>query len=112
MEEYNTSWSKPQLKAYILLYCAHADFTESKEEKALILSKISGGSYGNIHQEFDADNDYQSIQKILSSLSRLGYSSENIEQLITEIRALFFSDGEFNILEKNLMMGLSRLLRQ
>jgi len=32
MEEFNTQWTREELKAYILLYCSQADFEESTEE--------------------------------------------------------------------------------
>ena len=64
MSDYTTDWSSNEFHAYVLLYCAHADFIESDEEQEMIKSKVSQSDYIHIHKEFDEDNDYTSIQNI------------------------------------------------
>jgi hypothetical protein len=110
MEDYNTNWSNDELKAYLLLYCANADFIETNEERDIIKSKVDKTTYNEIHKEFDKDNDYQSLQKILSTVKRLEYSQDQISKLITEMKDLFLSDSEYDQVEKNLMLGLKHLL--
>ena len=39
MEEFITLWTREELKAYILLYCAYANFVETEAEKEYIKSK-------------------------------------------------------------------------
>lgn len=106
-----TSWNKKQLKAYLLLYCANIDNEENKKELSIIKSQIEADAYEKIHEEFDSDNDYQSVEKISHTLDRLGYTKENITQLITEMKALFMADGEFDATEQALFIGLKRLLK-
>ena len=97
-----TNWTKTEFKAYLLLHCANADFIESKEEKDFIKSKVDAATFDKIHAEFEGDNDYQSIQKIMHTAERLDYSHEQIEDLVEEIKELFLSDGNFDTLERNL----------
>lgn len=112
MKDFNTEWSKDELKAYILIYCSLADFVEMPKEIAYIKSKLKDLDIEHIHEECEKDNDYQSIQKIQSTLIRYHYSHEEIDELINDIKELFTIDGEFDILEKNLYLGIKRLLIQ
>ena len=111
MKDFTTDWSKEELKAYLLLYCAHADIVESEEEKQLIISKVGEDKYEEIHKEFENDNDYQSIQKIKSTLERYDYSEDELDLLFYEIKQLFLSDGEYDTLERNIEMGLKHILQ-
>ena len=57
MEETSPNWTKEELKIYILIYCANADFSESKLETEYIKSKIQTSNFDKIHAEFENDND-------------------------------------------------------
>lgn len=103
-----TNWTKDDLRMYLLIYCANADFSESAEEDDFIKSKILHSDFSKMHAEFEADNDYQSIQKIQSAYEDLNYDSP--DSLMDEMREFFKSDGEFDILERNLLMGLRHVL--
>ena len=105
----NTNWTKEELNAYILIYCANADFTESKDEMDFIKSKLPTSIFKKIHKEFKNDNDYQSIQKIQSTVDRYGYTGEEKNRLLFEIKKIFLSDDNYDLLEKNLLRGLNRI---
>ncbi len=111
MSNSSTHWSKNELQAYILLYCANANFTESPEEIALIKSKVDAKNYKEIHKEFDNDNDYQSIEKIIDAVDRLNLSDKQIDKMIMEIKELFMADGDFDAAEKALFSGLKHILK-
>ncbi|MBT0608527.1 hypothetical protein [Aequorivita echinoideorum] len=112
MEEFTTNWSREELKAYILLYCAYANFTETKAEKDFIKQKVGDEKYKSVHREFDRDNDYQRIQKIQAGIERFDYSKDEIDRLFQNIKKLFLQDGEIDILEENIYRGLQHLLKQ
>ena len=40
MENYKTTWSREEFQAYLLLYCASADFVITEEEREIIKSKL------------------------------------------------------------------------
>ncbi|MCX6303565.1 MAG: hypothetical protein NT040_01220 [Bacteroidetes bacterium] len=109
MNEFDTYWTKEELKVYILIFCANANFSELKAETAFIKSKTIGNSFERIHDEFDKDNDYQSIQKIRSTLEKYGYLKDDTGRLFNEVKELFLSDGKYDILEQNLFMGLNHV---
>lgn len=110
MNDLQPNWTDKELKAYLLLYCAHADFNESENEKALIISKVGKDNYQHIHDEIEQDNDYVRIQKIKNSVQQHNYSDEQIERLIVEMKELFKADGE-DVLEQNLLIGLKHVLQ-
>ncbi len=111
MEEFKTNWTREELKAYILLYCANANFIETKEEKEYIKSKVGEEKYRKVHKEFDNDNDYQRIQKIQSTVVHFNYSKHEIDRLFENIKKMFLTDGSIDILEKNIYRGLQHLLK-
>ncbi len=104
------SWTKEDLKIYMLIYSANADFSESKHEMNFIKDKIQNSNYEKLRDEFEKDNEYQSIQKIQSAIKELGYSKLAINDLLEEIKELFKSDDNYDILEKNLFRGLNKII--
>lgn len=111
MEEFKTNWTREELKAYILLYCAYANFVETKAEKEFIKSKVGEEKYRQVHKEFDQDNDYQRIQKIQHTVTRYDYSKSEINRLFENIKKMFLADGSIDILEENIYRGLQHLLK-
>lgn len=112
MEDFTTTWTHEELKGYILLYCAHADFNVSKEEKEYIKSRVGDKKFEKIRKEFENDNDYQQIQKIHTTIERFNYSKEEIDEAFRSIKQLFLVDGEMDILEQNIYRGLKQLLQK
>ena len=84
MSDTQTNWSREEFEAYLLFYAANADFLKSEEEKKLIHSKVSERAYAKMHAEFEKDNDYERIQKIIDTVQRFELSKEEIENLIKE----------------------------
>lgn len=112
MTDFITDWTHEELKAYMLLYSAHADYVVTEEEKEYIKSKVDANDYKKIRREFEKDNDYQRVQKIHSTIERLNYSKEEIDEAFQSIKDLFLSDGEIDILEQNIYRGLKHLLKK
>ncbi|MAB47579.1 MULTISPECIES: hypothetical protein [Winogradskyella] len=104
-------WTRDELVAYILLFAANSDFKEDNKERNIIISKVDMKTFSEIHEEFDKDNDYQSIQKIMTSLRQHNYDRDDVEVLLADIKTLFFSDGKFNINERNMLKSLERLFK-
>lgn len=57
MNDLHPNWTKEELKIYILIYCANADFSESKVERAFIKERIAHSDFDKIHAEYEGDND-------------------------------------------------------
>lgn len=111
MEKQETTWTKEEFQAYLLLYCASADFKFNDEEKQIIKSKLCDEKFQNICKEFNSDNDFESLQKIIQTKERLNFSEIENETLFNEIKELFFIDGDYSELERNLKIGLMRILK-
>lgn len=108
--ESNAHWTKDELVAYILLYASQSDLIESNKEKNVIISKVDMDTFQKIHDEFDKDNDYQSIQKIIAGLKAHNYTKMDVDLLLADIKALFFADGNFNVSERTMYKLLKKLL--
>ena len=106
--EYKTTWTKKEFKAYVLLYCSQADFTESNAERGLIVSKVGREDYNHIYEELEKDNDYARVQKIMKTSKRMNYHHDN---LIKDMKEVFFADGDYSILEQNLLLTLKKILQ-
>jgi uncharacterized protein YlbG (UPF0298 family) len=110
MTDFTTTWTKEELKIYMLIYCANANFKESEDEIDFIKSKIESSDFKKIHKEFEKDNDYQSIEKIRAAVDRFGYTKDDTDELIKEMEGLFASDDDFDTLEQNMFLGLKHIL--
>ena len=110
MKEFDTSWSREELKVYLMIYCANADFHESKIESDFIKAKHPDTDFDAIHEEYNEDTDFQRIQKIRLTAKRHNYSKPEIDELFEEMKTLFKSDRDFDLLEANLLRELSHLI--
>ena len=106
----NTSWNKEEFKTYVLLYAAQSNFIETEEESKYILSKVTEPLYNRIHTEIVHDNDYQSMEKIKNYLLENNYSIKDKEELLRDIKKVFFADGSVDILERNVFMFLKKII--
>ena len=67
-------------------------------------------TFDKIRSEFKQDNDYQSIQKIMSGLKAHNYSKMDTDLLLADIKMLFFADGKFDVSERTMYKFLKKLL--
>lgn len=105
-----SNWTKEELVAYILLYAAHCNLDIDNHEKNVIISKVDMQTFQKVHDEFDKDNDYQSLQKIVSALEDKHYSKVELDILFEDIKKLFLSDGSYDAMELNLYSFLKKML--
>jgi len=110
MKNYITGWSKEELKIYTLIYCANADYFESRLEIQYIKSKVKESDYDKIYVEFKSDNDFTRIQKINQTVKALGYTNEEKDILFDEMRELFLTDAKYHTLEQNLQKALNNII--
>ena len=103
-------WTKEELVAYTLIYAANSNFIEDNKERNMIIEHVDMQTFQKIHDEFDADNDYQSLQKISAGLKEHNYTHKDIDELLAEIKLMFFADGEFDVLERMVYRSLKSLL--
>ena len=106
----NNPWSKEQLHTYILLLCANADSDETQKELEMIKSKVDAGTFKTMYQEFKEDTEDQRLEKIDDAIQLLEYTPKELSDLKREMYEIFFSDCDFNLMERNLDRILDNIL--
>ncbi|MFY9243990.1 MAG: hypothetical protein WAO74_13295 [Polaribacter sp.] len=106
----NLEWTKKEFEAYVLLYAAHCNFFESKEEENYILSRVDKKTFHKIHTEVVIDSDENNLNKIQQYLSENNYSQNEKEALIRDIKNVFFADGTVDVLEKKVFGILKKII--
>ncbi|MCE2712917.1 MAG: hypothetical protein LW688_10320 [Cryomorphaceae bacterium] len=105
-------WTFEEFNVYLLLYAAHADLSETEQEKEAILATCEPELYKRIHREFDDDNDYRQIEKIIVHLHEFQLTKEDVRQLLHEMKKVQSADKAPDILEKSMMMLIKRIFEQ
>jgi hypothetical protein len=106
----NNNWTKQEFQAYVLLYAAHCNFFESKEEEKYILSKVNEETYHKIHNEVVADSDENNLNKIQQYISENKFTQTEKEDLIKNIKTVFFADGTVDVIEKKVFNILKTII--
>ncbi|MCL7754113.1 hypothetical protein [Polaribacter sp. Z022] len=107
----NINWSKNEFLAYVLLYAAHCNFFESKEEENYILSRVNEATYHRIHTEVVIDSDEDSLNKIQQYIFDNNFDEKEKEALIKDIKNVFFADGSVDVLERKVFGILKKIIR-
>jgi hypothetical protein len=110
--ELKPHWTLDEFRTYLLLYAAHADFLETEEEKEAILSRCEQEQYKQMQREFNLDNDYRQIEKIIVHLHAFKLTKADVKKLLNEMIAVQMADKQPDILEKSMMMLLKRIFEQ
>jgi len=110
MKSKTPKWTKSELHIYILLLCANADLEETEVEIDFIRSKSDPKSFERIYKEFKEDSGKRTLKKIQRNIEMHSYSNMELMEFRKEIYQIFFSDGKFHRLEKNLDRILDNIL--
>jgi len=104
-------WTKDELLAYILIFIAHSDLDESNKEKQYILSRVNKDVYQRVHDQFEEDNDYQSINNIIEAVKVHDYYRNDLADLFADIKLMAFADGEMDVMEDMSYKLLKKILK-
>lgn len=104
------SWSKEELKIYILLLCAKADQIENQEELKLIKLKTSAEIFDKMYRESQNDDEDESLEKIQEALEWHQYSELELCHLKNEIQQVFAADRKIARPESNLGRILENII--
>lgn len=96
--------------AFTLLYAAHVDIEFSEEEKTKIQSLIDEKTYEEIYAQFNDMSDYKALEVILSYKGLYFPTPDRKAQLLSDIESLFEVDGDYSIMEKELLNFLEKLM--
>lgn len=104
------NWTKREFEAYVLLYAAHCNHFESKEEEEYILSRVNKETYHKIHTEVVVDSDRDNLEKIQQYIFQNDFSENEKEELLKDIKKVFFADGTVDVVEKKVFLLLKKIL--
>lgn len=112
MKYIESNWTRDELKIYLTLFCLNTNFTDTNQEVNFSTLEISRSTLKIIIKEFKLDNDFQSIQKIYTSIEKNNYSTYSLNLLFHEIKEVILSSGiKFTYIMKNILVGFERSLR-
>ncbi|WP_405604839.1 hypothetical protein [Polaribacter sp. Asnod1-A03] len=103
-------WTKKEFEAYVLLYAAHCNYFESKEEQDYILSKVDKITFNKIHIEVVVDSDENNLNKIQQYIIENEFSQQEKDDLIKDIKNVFFADGSVDVVEKKVFAILKKII--
>ncbi|CAM1354247.1 conserved hypothetical protein [Tenacibaculum halocynthiae] len=105
------SWTKEEFRTYVLLFVAHCNYIETKEESEYIISTINEDLYNKIHTEIvmDADEEVK-LLKVREYLEDNSYSENDKKLLLEDIKKVIFADGTVDVLEKKAYAFLKKIL--
>ena len=104
------NWTRNEFKAYVLVYAAHCNFFESIEEQEYILSKVDEKTFHKIHTEVVIDSDENNLNKIQKYVSENKFNQKEKDDLIREIKNVFFADGSVDVIEKKVFSILKKII--
>jgi 3-mercaptopyruvate sulfurtransferase SseA len=105
------TWSKQELLAYILMYVANSDLSESHIEKEYILSRVDKQVYNRVSAQFEKDSDYQSLQNIIEAVKCHDYYRNDLADLFADIKLMAFADGNYDVIERMIYSWLKKILK-
>jgi hypothetical protein len=106
----NNTWNQNEFLAFSLLYAAHVDIEFSEEEKTKIKSLINNETYDHLYKQFIEMSDYKALETILSYKGLYFPTPARKSELLAHMKHLFEVDGDFSIMEKELLLFLGKLM--
>ncbi len=110
MKNHKPTWTTEELKVYLLLFLMHSNFTK-KNHIDFTSIHISETEINKMQTEFNADNDYQGIQKICKAIEDKNYSKNQLQAFLFEVKNLLVrAKKEHRIIMNNCFAGIERIL--
>lgn len=103
-------WTIEELKAYLLIYAMNADKKETPEEIEVIKRHVNPKVFTKMYNEFNADQHHQGIRKINDATKSLNLTKNELQNLFYSVEEVFNADKTFSIVERNIAIGLKRIL--
>lgn len=105
-----STWTDKDFLAFLLIYASKADTQTTEEEILWIREKCQVSSFEHILTLYNGLSEYQTIQTIQQLRGKYYPGEEGKVQLKGILTEFFQSDGEYSLLEHNVMRALSRVL--
>ena len=111
MEEVKLLWTYNEFKAYVLIYAAESNQVITDEEKDFIEDQFDSLIINAMKKEFDNDNDYERIQKIMAFIEQNNLGKKDLDSLLNEVKSVYMSDGKFDTAEQAVFEVLEKLFK-
>lgn len=103
-------WNYDEFLTFLLIYVSHVDIDFSEEEKAHIKENASEETFDKMLPLFNDMSDYKALETIMNYKGLYYPTHARKEELLSKIKELFYSDGDFSIMEKELYHFLEKLM--
>ena len=103
-------WNYDEFITFVMIYASNVDMDFSDQEKEKIHLKVKQATFDKMYKEFDKRSDFESLQTILSYKGLYYPTSDRKLELLNSIKMLFFADGEYTPMEKELMHFFEKLM--
>lgn len=110
MKSSKNTWSKAEIKTYLLLLCARADSKETVEEINLIQSRTDSTVFDKIYKEFNQDDEDTAIKKLEKAINAHIYNEMEIFSLRKEMFDVFKADRNYTVKERYLNQVLDLII--
>jgi hypothetical protein len=107
----NNEWTNLEFQTYVLLYAAHCNYIETEEERNYILSKVDEETFNKIHNEIVNDDEFEATEKIKNYIQYQDFSETQKDELLRDIKQVFFADGSVDVSEKKVFLYLKKILK-
>ncbi len=102
--------TKDEFRTYCLLFAANADFNITKQEIIAIGAKIDPEDFVRVYNWFEADSDADRVETIMANKVHYIKNEDDKQNLIKELKEVFFADGVFDSVEKSIFFMLKKVL--
>lgn len=102
--------TKDEFRTYCLLFAANADFNITKQEIIAIGAKIDPEDFVRVYNWFEADSDMERVETIQANKTQYIKNEDDKQNLIKELKEVFFADGVFDSVEKSIFFMLKKVL--
>jgi transcriptional regulator of heat shock response len=105
------NWTKEEFKAYMLIYASESDHTVTEAELELLEEKFDSRILKKMSSELKADNDYQRLQKVSAYIQNNDCTQDELDVLLNEMKEIFMSDGNFDVMEQATFRFMKKMLK-
>jgi hypothetical protein len=103
-------WSYNEFLTFLMIYVGHVDIEFSDVEKELIKKAFGPETFEKIYAQFKGLSDYQAYETILSYKGVYYPTATQKDEILSKVRELTVADGEFNVMEKELIHFFERMM--
>lgn len=103
-------WEYQDFLAFVLIYAAYADMEVVEEEIDAIERRVGHEKFVQARRIMDKLNDSERIDLILSFREKYFPTKEDHDKLYSDMKEIFLADGNYNQLEKAILMYLKHIL--